>query len=111
MCVYITTPDCDVQERQRAMILFSFVGSDYLQTCLVVHKKTRVLFFISLFQVFLFCPPDSSLPSLPLNFFLKVRAHGQRVGVVGKRTKGPKKCVSKKRQVAIKYARANIEYK
>ena len=69
MCVYITTPDCDVQERQRAMILFSFVGSDYLQTCLVVHKKTRVLFFISLFQESFFCPPDCSL--CPPLFVLK----------------------------------------
>ena len=103
MCVYITTPDCDVQERQRAMILFSFVGSDYLQTCLVVHKKTRVLFFISLFQESFL---SSGLLSVPPSFWFKGMGVGWEKG-----TKGPKKCVSKKRQVAIKYARANIEYK
>ena len=103
MCVYITTPDCDVQEWQSAMILFSFVGSDYLQTLL---GGPRVLFFISLFQSPPFLSSGLISPPCPpsfLPFFKKV--------VLGKRHQGTKKMRLKKRQVAIKYARANIEYK
>jgi|TARA_B100000085_G_scaffold255858_1_gene255959 hypothetical protein len=92
-----------VQEWQRAMILFSFVGSDYLQTLL---GGPRVLFFISLFQSPPFLSSRLDLSPLPPVFFAFFKRWCWEKG-----TKGPKKCVSKKRQVAIKYARANIEYK
>lgn len=88
MCVYITTPDCDVQEWQRAMILFSFVGSDYLQTLL---GGPRVLFFISLFQSppFLSSRLDlSPLPPVFFAFFLK--------GGVGKKAPRDQKNASQK---------------
>ena len=85
MCVYITTPDCDVQEWQRAMILFSFVGSDYLQTCLVVHKKNTC----SLFHLSFSSPPflSSGFDLSVICLFLKL--------VLGIRHKGPKNASQK----------------
>ena len=87
MCVYITTPDCDVQEWQRAMILFSFVGSDYLQTLL---GGPRVLFFISLFHSPPFLSSGLISPPCPPSFlpFLK--------GGVGKKAPRDQKNASQK---------------
>lgn len=107
MCVYITTPDCDVQEWQRAMILFSFVGSDYLQTCLVVHKKnTCSLFHLSFSQSSFFVLRIDLSPPAPPSFLPFLKGGG-----VGKKAPRDQKNASQKNQVAIKYARANIEYK